>query len=128
MANASPHYHFGLIASTGKPMESAADASGFRKAVLSESHDSLLVIVEALGVFAKPEHQRMLEAPFKDARLLTDYTVTTGETAYYGSTTAAEMRELCDTREPYDLLTSGDRARMPSEAARRQGSPDVGRA
>ena len=115
VANASPHYHFGLIASLGKPMESATEASGFR-AALSGSRDSLLVIVEALGVFSKLEDQKILEAPFSDARLLKDYTVTTGETTYYGSTTAAEMRELCDTRQPYDQLTpEHERGCLPNQ-------------
>jgi phosphoglycerol transferase MdoB-like AlkP superfamily enzyme len=33
--------------------------------------------------------------------------VTTGSTTYYGSTTSAEMRELCNTREPYQEILDG---------------------
>lgn len=34
-------------------------------------------------------------------------TLTAGSTTYYGSTTAAEMRELCGSREPYQALIDG---------------------
>jgi hypothetical protein len=107
-ANTSAHYHFGTLYSAGKPMESAAEASGFRAAALSGNRRHvLLVMVEALGHFADPANQALLLQPFRDRRLLERYSVTTGSATYYGSTTAAEMRELCNTREPYQALLDG---------------------
>jgi hypothetical protein len=70
-------------------------------------HHSLLVVVEALGQFKDPEMQAILLQPFRDPNLLQRYAVTMGTTTYYGSTTAAEMRELCNTREPYQGLLEG---------------------
>jgi hypothetical protein len=108
VTNVSAHYQFGTLYSAGKPMESAAAASGFRSAALAGSGRHVLVVmVEALGHFADPAHQALLLQPFRDRTLLERYSVTTGSTTYYGSTTAAEMRELCNTREPYQALLEG---------------------
>jgi hypothetical protein len=106
--NTSAHYQFGTLYSSGKPMESAAETSGFREAVLGGSQRNvLMIVVEALGQFADPWRQGVLLQPFNDLELLKRYTVTTGSTTYYGSTTAAEMRELCNTRESYETVLEG---------------------
>ncbi|HEX2216680.1 MAG TPA: sulfatase-like hydrolase/transferase [Xanthobacteraceae bacterium] len=107
VANTSPHYHYGSLYGAGKPVESAADASGFRRAALSGDGKVLLVMVEALGAFADPAKQALLTRAFDRAEATRRYRLTTGTTTYYGSTTAAEMRELCDSREPYDALLAG---------------------
>jgi phosphoglycerol transferase MdoB-like AlkP superfamily enzyme len=108
-ANTSLHYQFGAIYGANKPMESAVETSGFREAALSNGgRHVLLVMVEALGQFADPDHSAILLQPFRDPSLLERYAVTTGATTYYGSTTAAEMRELCNTREPYQALFEGE--------------------
>ena len=52
-------------------------------------------MVESLGHLADPARQ---------PELIKRYDVRTGSITYYGSTTAAEMRELCNTREPYQRL------------------------
>lgn len=107
-ANTSPQYQFGTLAAAGKPMESAADDSGFRRMALAGQQPRILmIVVEALGHFADPAHERTLLSPFADPALTKLYKVTTGETTYYGSTTAAEMRELCDTRKPYQDALDG---------------------
>ena len=119
IANTSAHYHYGTLYSAGKPMESAAEASGFRTAALSGSkRHVLLVMIEALGHFADPAHQALLLRPFQERSLLERYSVTSGSTTYYGSTTAAEMRELCNTREPYQALLAGKELRcLPEQMA-----------
>jgi hypothetical protein len=106
--NTSAHYQFGTLYAAGKPMESAAETSGFREAVLGGGkRPALMIVVEALGEFADPWRQSVLLQPFKDPELLKRYTVSTGSTTYYGSTTAAEMRELCNTRESYETVLEG---------------------
>jgi hypothetical protein len=60
-----------------------------------------MVMVEAMGHFADPAKQAILLQPFRDANLLKRYDVKIGTTTYYGSTTHAEMRELCNTRQTY---------------------------
>jgi hypothetical protein len=108
LANTSPHYQFGTLYAAGKPMESAVGSSGFRTALQSHNgRNVLLVVVEALGQFRDPAQQALLLQPFHNTGLLRRYAVTSGSTTYYGSTTAAEMRELCNTREPYDVLIEG---------------------
>jgi hypothetical protein len=121
LANTSPHYQFGTLYAAGKPMESAAESSGFRAVALSgKSPRVLLVVVEALGHFADPARQAILLAPFGDPDLRKRYDVTSGSTTYYGSTTAAEMRELCNTREPYQALLEGKTLTcLPADMAQR---------
>jgi hypothetical protein len=106
--NTSVHYQFGTLFAAGKPMDSAVVDSGFRPAALAtRSPHILLVVVEALGHFADPARQKILLQPFADPDLRRKYTFTTGTTTYYGSTTAAEMRELCETRKRYEDVLDG---------------------
>jgi phosphoglycerol transferase MdoB-like AlkP superfamily enzyme len=106
--NTSAAYQFGTLAAAGKPMESAADDSGFRAMALAGKQPRVvMIVVEALGHFANPANEKILLSPFADSELGKLYNVTSGETTYYGSTTAAEMRELCDTRKPYQDALEG---------------------
>ena len=127
VANTSAHYHFGTLYSAGKPMESAAESSGFRRAALDAgSRHVVLVMVEALGSFADPRHRALLEDALATSPVLKRYRIETGSTTYYGSTTAAEMRELCGTRKPYqDLLDAKNFVCLP-ELMRARGYRTVG--
>ena len=49
--------------------------------------------------------RRQIDSPLFDTRVTDKYRITEGSVVYYGSTTAGEMRELCDTREPYVEFT-----------------------
>ena len=70
----------------------------------------LLVIVEGLGAFADPEHQQLLADRFAAATL---HNVTAGTAPFFGSTTAGEMRELCVSRESYELLLEEPQPCLP---------------
>ena len=108
-ANTSPYYQFGTLFSKGKPMESASEDSGFRQRALSgKPKRVLLVVVEAMGQFQDPAKQAILLQSFRDADLLNRYDVSIGNSTYYGSTTAAEMRELCNTRKSYLEVAKDD--------------------
>ncbi len=125
--NTSHHYRFGSALAASQPFDSATRASGFEAAALGPAKSNLLiVIVEGMGQFADAGHQAILTKPFNSPALLQRYRVTRGETAYFGSTTAAEMRELCATRDPYATKlesatdTSGVQSDcMPAQLARR---------
>ena len=122
--NTSPHYHFGTAFAAGQPFESAVKLSGFESVTQSARRPNLLlVIVEGLGKFADPQQQALLTAPFRNKALHKRYDVVTGESSYFGSTTAAEMRELCATRTSYTTLLkeaqSGTPACLPDRLARR---------
>jgi hypothetical protein len=121
LTNTSPHYKFGTWYAAGQPMTSAAEASGFREAALSGSAPRvLLVLVEALGQFADPEHRALLVQALRRPDVLARYEVTSGSTVYYGSTTNAEMREHCFSRESYKVfLADTDMSCLPRQMKER---------
>jgi hypothetical protein len=103
-SNTSLHYQFGTLYSAGKPIDAAVKTSGFLDTATTTRRNVLLVMVEALGEFADPQQQAVLLAPLRAPELLARYDVKIGGSTYYGSTTAGEMRELCQSREPYQTL------------------------
>jgi len=108
--NSMPHYHFGTAFAAGNPFASAMQSSGLAKRLdAHEQKDILVVMVEGLGVFSDSKHQAVLDASFDTPELNARYRVERGRTAYYGSTTAAEMRELCATRTSYTSVIEGDK-------------------
>jgi hypothetical protein len=107
-ARYTPHYQFGLAFAGSAPFESAVLDTGFaNEAAVREGRDLVLVIVESLGVFADPALRSRIEAPLDAPEVRARYEVSHGETTFFGSTTAAEMRELCGTRAPYDDVLEG---------------------
>ena len=101
VTNVSPHYQFGALLGRNVPIESAAAKSGFDGVVGTDGHNAVMVIVEGLGYLTDPAARREIDSPLYDARITDKYRVTAGSVIYYGSTTSGEMRELCDTRQPY---------------------------
>jgi hypothetical protein len=55
----------------------------------------LIVMVESWGQLKDPGQRALVEAPFKRPTVAERYTMSTGVTPYYGSTTSGELRELC---------------------------------
>ena len=101
VTNVSPHYQFGSMLGRGKPVESAAEVSGFNAAAGARGNNVVVVIVESFGYLLEPAARQRIVAPIYDPTVTKDYVVTAGHTVYYGSTTSAEMRELCNTRTFY---------------------------
>jgi hypothetical protein len=84
------------------PFESAAEKSGFQELVAHPNgRPMLVVIVEALGHFADPAHQKLLDDTLATPQLAARYALSSGRNTFMGSTTAGEMRELCATRQSY---------------------------
>lgn len=108
-AAASPHYSYGSLASIGQPFESAAEASGFEAAIAAGADDRhiLMVVVESLGKFVDPRGRELLLAPFRDPDLARHYELSTGDTSFFGATSAGEMRELCHSRQSYIAVLAG---------------------
>jgi hypothetical protein len=105
--NTSPYYLFGSAYGSIHEFESAVTASGFETEMQNpEGHNIIIVMVEGMGAFANPEHQKLLQEPFDDPALRKRYDLSMGKVHYFGSTTAAEMRELCHTREKYTTFFS----------------------
>jgi len=120
--NSLPHYHFGSAFAAGQPFASALRASGLEEK-LNQGHGQrtvLVVVVEGLGVFRDPAHRDVIDGPFARPKLKNRYDVSRGQIAYFGSTTAAEMRELCATRSPYQSVMGGAQsACLPAKMAGR---------
>lgn len=114
-ANHDLQGHYGRSAPSDAPFESAATSSGWAAPADGRTH-KLLVMVESLGVPGdEPEMRRALFAAFRDPRVRERYEVTTGATAYYNSTTAGELRELCGRWGDYhDLLDRRDDSCLPA--------------
>ncbi len=99
--NVSAHYQFGSMFGRDKPVASAADVSGFNAVAGANGRNVVIVIVESLGYMLDPTARARIAGPLYDQQIAQKYVVTSGSTTYYGSTTAGEMRELCDTRTFY---------------------------
>jgi sulfatase-like protein len=101
VTNVSPHYQFGTLLGRNMPIESAAAQSGFNAVAGANGRNVILVMVEGLGYLGDPTARRQVDSPLFEPQVTDKYRVATGSVVYYGSTTSGEMRELCDTREPY---------------------------
>jgi len=94
--NLTPEYSFGQLLSNAAPFDSAVRRSGLMAEIESEAHRNLLiVVVESWGVLKDPAERAVVEAPFARPAVAERYTMTTGVSPYYGSTTNGELRELC---------------------------------
>jgi hypothetical protein len=105
MTNVSPHYQFGTLLGRNVPIESAAAKSGFNTIAGTNGRNVILVMVEGLGYLGDPTARRRVDSPLFEPYVTDKYRISTGNVIYYGSTTSGEMRELCDTREPYTEFT-----------------------
>lgn len=82
----------------------------------------VVVMVEALGQFKDPALAAALYGAFDDPALNRRFDIKRGSVPYYGSTTAAEMRELCLSKRSYLDVVDGDvdtAACLPNALARR---------
>lgn len=82
------------LPSAGTPFASAVEASGFATGA-TPGRNLMIVVVEALGAPVDPALDNALLGRWRRPDILARYAVTSGTTAYYGSTTNAEVRELC---------------------------------
>lgn len=118
--NISPHYHLGGLMHRAQPVRSAVDVSGFAAAAETGGRDVVLVMVESLGYLRDAKARALIAAPLYDPALAGSYTVSAGKTTYFGSTTAGEMRELCNTPRFYrDYVAQDGGACLPQRLARR---------
>ncbi|WP_374653364.1 hypothetical protein [Dongia sp.] len=94
---------------TERPFESAMEKSGYLQLVKQPNgRHMLVVIVEAMGHFADPAMQGLLDEAIRSADIGKRYAVTSGTNSFIGGTTSAEMREFCATRDSYmDYLGAG---------------------
>jgi len=100
--NTPRHSNFWLSLGRDIPFESAMAKSGYIKLVEQPNgRHMLVVIVEAMGRFADPKVQGLLDEAIRAEGVTQKYEVTSGVNSFIGGTTAAEMREFCGTRDSY---------------------------
>lgn len=75
-------------------LASAVETSGHAQPKAGR-HNLVVILVEALGTPASPATARLFEADWNRPEWRGRYAVSRGTVPYYGSTTNAEMRELC---------------------------------
>jgi phosphoglycerol transferase MdoB-like AlkP superfamily enzyme len=118
--HASPHYHFGSLMGHGKQVQSASEASGFTQAVAS-GRNVILIVVEGMGKLVDPTKRAAIAEPLAGSAVTARYRVMEGSVEYFGSTTAAEMREFCATRDAYSTLTAESGTKCLPARLRRAG-------
>lgn len=120
-ANTSAHFNYNAMFGRDRPVSSAMEVSGFVEAAGSNGRNVIVVVVESLGYLIEPNARERIAAPLSDPRIVADYTVTSGQAEYFGSTTAGEMRELCRTRTPYNEFANQSGAQCLPAALRGKG-------
>ena len=120
-SNTSPHFAFGSWLGRNQPVVTAGETSGFDLVAGKNGRSVIVVIVESMGYLGDARARDMIASPLNDPAIQQRYVVTSGSSGYYGSTTAGEMRELCDTRTPYQELTKELAARCLPAQLKRKG-------
>jgi hypothetical protein len=87
-------------------------------AIATGRHNLLIVVVEAMGLPSRPELRNRLLGRWNASDIRAHYDVTMGETPFYGSTTSAEIRELCGRWGDYPEFMQGFHAEcLPARLA-----------
>lgn len=94
VATAGTRGSYKASAPAGTPIDSAVLQTGVGPRTL-KSRNLVLVMVESWGVPAHPEDQKINDSIWRAERWAAKYDVTKGTSLYFGSTTNAEVRELC---------------------------------
>ncbi len=100
--NTPRHSNFWLNLGRDVTFESAIKNSGFVHLIEKPNgRHVMVVIVEAMGHFADPAQQKLLQDAIASGGITDRYDISEGMSTFIGSTTAAEMREFCATRDSY---------------------------
>lgn len=102
----------------GAMFTSASEASGIRKIATGERH-VVMIMVESMGLPNDPAMRRKMHDIWARPEVRERYDVSFGDTLYYGSTTSAEIRELCGRWGDYEELQAKDPDCLPATLAGR---------
>ena len=108
VATAGTRGSYKVSAPEGAPIDSAVLQTGIGPGRVT-ARNLVIVLVESWGVPADDFDRKLDHAVWQPERWSGRYEVSSGTTAYYGSTTNAEMRELCgvwDDHLSFDFETS----------------------
>ncbi|AJA08215.1 hypothetical protein SKP52_06450 [Sphingopyxis fribergensis] len=93
-ATAATRGSYKMRAPEGVPVDSAAIQNDIRPATV-KARNLLVIVVESWGVSSDPYDRALQDQLWNPRRWSGRYEVTRGKSRYYGSTTSAELRELC---------------------------------
>jgi hypothetical protein len=95
--NLTPEYMWGRFFRATAPFDSAMRNSGLaQQDIASDRRDLFIVMIESWGELKDPSLDELVRSPLRRDDINERYAVKSGSTDYYGSTTSAEFRELCD--------------------------------
>ena len=106
------------VAPDEAPFTSAALQTQLLELADGEAH-VILVMVEAMGQPTDPALRRQLEAMWLRPELAGRFEITHGETAFFGSTTSGEVRELCGRWGNYPEIARPDPGCLPARLVER---------
>lgn len=105
-------------APAGAPFSSAVSESGFLDGA-DQQRNLVLVVVESMGLPTDRDMREQLFARFRQPDIASRYEMTHGAAPYFGSTTSAEIRELCERwGDYYGLVDREDRKCLPAQLER----------
>lgn len=112
-ANTPVHEVLGLKNSNKEPFTpieaTARKSADFASGLASEDKSNLLVVmVEGLGAFENQSHQDLIWGPLLAPEVEESFATSVGIAAYFGSTSSAEVRELCNRFGDYRHLRDVD--------------------
>lgn len=95
-ANLTPEYSWGRLFRATAPFDSAMQNSGLAQQDLASTRrDLFIVMIESWGELANPSYGQLIRSPLRRGDISERYTIKSGNSDYFGSTTAGELRELC---------------------------------
>ena len=112
--------HYKRAAEVGTPFVSASALAHFTPVAGAPKRNLMLIMVESLGEpVSNAEMSRLLFARYNDPSVTERFDLSSGDTTYYNSTTAGEMRELCGRwGDYYEVLEDKDASCLPAQLAR----------
>lgn len=112
--------HYKRAATEGTPFTAASEQTGFGTVTTGSQRHLMLIMVESLGEpVGNEEMDRLLFARFNSPEVRERFELSSGETTFYNSTTAGEIRELCGRwGDYYDVLETRDESCLPARLAK----------
>ncbi|MYL98876.1 sulfatase-like hydrolase/transferase [Novosphingobium sp. FGD1] len=101
VATAGTRGTYKMAAPAGTPIDSALFQTRIAPETL-KSRNLVVILVESLGQPNNAHDRRLFDRAWGAHRWSARYAVSSGMTAYYGSTTNAELREWCSIWSDYD--------------------------
>ena len=112
--------HYARAADASTPFSSARENAGFVPAALDGQRNLMIIMVESLGKpVGNEDMANLLFARYDDASVTDRFELTRGDTTYFNSTTAGEIRELCGRwGDYYEVLDEADESCLPARLAK----------